>query len=203
MGDVPIALFTRAPELGRVKTRLAQVVGEDEALAAHVALLERTLDVCTRAYARVELWVAGDSTAAPLPELLRRYRVALKAQSGEHLGDRMYGALRTHLEQGDPAIVVGSDIPEMQATHLEEAMRALKKGNDVVIGPSEDGGYWLIGLSREAPELFVDIPWGTSDVLALTRARAHDAQLRVAEVTTLWDLDSAEDWRRWQAIKRV
>ena len=203
MGDVPIALFTRAPELGRVKTRLAQFVGQREALAAHVEVLERTLDACTRACARVELWVAGDVTAAPLPELVRRYRVALKAQSGDHLGDSMFGALRTHLERGGPAIVVGSDIPEMQPTHLEEAMRALKKGNDVVIGPSEDGGYWLIGLSREAPELFIDIPWGTSDVLALTRARARDAQLRVAEVTTLWDLDTVEDWRRWQAIKRV
>ena len=87
-------------------------------------------------------------------------------------------------------------IPALSAQYLRDADRALARGDDAVIGPAEDGGYALIGLSRCDPELFRDIPWGGSEALAETRRRIAALGWRVVELPALWDVDRPEDLER-------
>src|SRR6266849_3735909 len=94
------------------------------------------------------------------------------------------------------AILVGSDIPVLSAQYLRDAERALSGGDDVVIGPAEDGGYVLIGLSRCDAELFREIPWGGPEVLAETRRRIAALRWRLSELPALWDVDRPEDLER-------
>src|SRR3989442_242945 len=87
-------------------------------------------------------------------------------------------------------------IPALAAQYLRVADQALARGDDAVIGPAEDGGYALIGLSRCDPELFRDIPWGGSEVLTQTRRRLAALSWRSSELPVLWDVDRPEDLER-------
>lgn len=97
-------------------------------------------------------------------------------------------------------VIIGGDCPVFDETYLRSAFDTLKS-RDVVLGPVEDGGYFLIGMNRPHPVLFKDICWGSSEVLAqtLSQTQAHD--LSVAQLPTLWDLDDESDYIRWQAIR--
>ncbi len=88
----------------------------------------------------------------------------------------------------------------MSRDYLRTAASALFN-HDLVIGPSEDGGYALIGMCRPIPELLVDMTWSVSSVLNETLRRAAQLDLRVAQMETLWDVDTAADWRRWRALR--
>jgi hypothetical protein len=88
----------------------------------------------------------------------------------------------------------------MSRAYLGRAAAALQD-HDLVIGPSEDGGYTLIGMSRPIPELFVDMTWSVTTVLRETLRRAAQLDLRVSQLDTLWDVDTAADWRRWRALR--
>ncbi|MGB7542815.1 MAG: TIGR04282 family arsenosugar biosynthesis glycosyltransferase, partial [Burkholderiales bacterium] len=112
------------------------------------------------------------------------------------LGERMQRALAAALARSERAILVGSDIPALSAQYLRDADRSLAGGDDVVLGPAEDGGYVLIGLRRCDPELFREIPWGGPTVLAETRWRIARLGLRSRELPALWDVDRPEDLER-------
>jgi hypothetical protein len=197
--DTCVAVFARAPIWGSVKTRLAAVLGNDVALAVHQKLLRETLDnvLDPDSYA-VELWLAGDPISLesePTP-----LNVELRQQSEGDLGDRMLAAITQLTEAGRHAIVIGCDCPLMSRDYLRTAASALFN-HDLVIGPSEDGGYALIGMCRPIPELLVDMTWSVSSVLNETLRRAAELDLRVAQMETLWDVDTAADWRRWRALR--
>lgn len=193
-----LAIFARVPVHGRVKTRLAAGVGADAALRAYEALLASTLRnlASRRATFEPEIWVDGDvdafarwqrRNAAIGP---RELRFPLIGQCAGDLGQRMAWAF----DQG-VHVLVGTDIPEMTASYVEEAVAALRAA-DLVLGPTEDGGYCLIGMNSPRPELFEGIPWGTADVLASTLHAA--STLRVELLDAMWDVDDAQDLERWQ-----
>lgn len=192
-----ILVFAKAPDPGKVKTRLASYIGEGPAavLAARLAL--RTIATAREAdVGDVELWCAPE-TAHPFFDLCRRrHGVALQAQSGNDLGSRMDHALRSALQRTPAAILIGSDIPAMSSADLRAAAASLAAGADAVFGPAEDGGYWLIGLSKVDETIFSDIPWGGPDVLSTTRERCEALRWRVTEVATRWDVDRPEDFER-------
>ena len=190
-----VMVFARAP--GEAKTRLIPALGE-----AGVAALHRRLVMhCLRAardsrLGPVELWCAPDTSDPFFRECERRLGASLHAQGDGDLGARMQRAFESALAGAERAILVGSDIPALSAQYLRDADRALRRGGDAVIGPAEDGGYVLIGLSRCDAALFREIPWGGSEVLAETRRRIAALGWRVTELPALWDVDRPEDLER-------
>lgn len=192
-----VVVFAKAPDPGKVKTRLAPHIGEGPAavLAARLAL--RTVATATGAnIGDVELWCAPD-TVHPFFDLCRRrHGVSLHRQVGEDLGARMSHALRSALQRAPAAILIGSDIPTLSAEDLRDAASALAGNSDVVLGPAEDGGYWLLGLRDVEDAIFADMPWGGRDVLRRTREECRALRWRVAEAATRWDVDRPEDFER-------
>ena len=163
-------------------------------------MIEDAIAVATAAHAdeRLLYWAgAPDGQKAPaLPEGLRE-----REQSGGHLGERLEHAFDDLLAAAaDRAVIFGADCPALDPAVLDQAFDALES-HDVALGPARDGGYYLIGLRRRAPELFRDIEWGTSRVFELTRARASRAALTVAALPALDDLDTPEDLLRWIGLR--
>jgi rSAM/selenodomain-associated transferase 1 len=192
-----VIVFARAPEPGKVKTRLIPALSAAGAAELHRRLVRHSLGAATGArLGPVELWCAPDTGDPFFRECERRLGVSLSAQGGGDLGARMRRAFESALARAGRAILVGSDIPALSAQYLRDADQALVRGNEVVIGPAEDGGYVLIGLSRCDPELFRDIPWGGPEVMAETRRRIASLAWRLSELPVLWDVDRPEDLGR-------
>ena len=196
-----LCIFARRPVLGTVKTRLAAEVGDEAALAAHIALTEGTLARCVApSDYDTELWLAGSpgEPDAVLKRWFERYDVVGRDQPAGDLGERMRIALE---DSPGPAVLIGSDLLGIDSDYIGEALLRLATA-DVVLGPAEDGGYGLIGASKAVPELFIDVDWGTNRVYGQTRARARAAGLSVAVLGMLKDVDTPEDWRKWQRSRK-
>jgi uncharacterized protein len=191
-----VMVFARAPVPGQVKTRLIPELGEAGAAALHRSLVTHSLLAARDSrLGPVELWCAPGVDDPFFRECERRHAVSLHRQEGGDLGARMRGAFASALARSTRAILVGSDVPALSPPYLRDADRALAEA-DAVVGPAEDGGYVLIGLSRLDAELFRDIPWGGPEVLAETRRRAAALAWRLRELPALWDVDRPEDLGR-------
>jgi rSAM/selenodomain-associated transferase 1 len=192
-----VIVFAKAPEPGKVKTRLIPALGEAGAAALHRRLVMHSLRAATDSeLGPVELWCAPDTGDPFFRECQRRSGVSLRSQGEGDLGARMHRAFGAALSRASRAILVGSDIPALSAQYLRDAKRALAGGDDVVVGPAEDGGYVLIGLSHCDLELFREIPWGGPEVLSETRRRIAALRWRLIELPALWDVDRPEDLER-------
>jgi rSAM/selenodomain-associated transferase 1 len=183
-----LVIFSKAPRLGAVKTRLARDVG---AVAAW-RFFRRTSRRIVHRLVRDRRWrcvlaVTPDRFRNP-PTFWRG--VELRGQGSGDLGRRMERALRAFGNR--PVIVVGCDIPDLTAAHVAAAFRALRS-LDVVFGPASDGGYWLVGTRhpRFARGLFDDVRWSTEHAFADTLANTKGK--RVAFVATLDDVDTGAD----------
>ncbi|MEZ5558416.1 MAG: TIGR04282 family arsenosugar biosynthesis glycosyltransferase [Pseudomonadales bacterium] len=197
-GRARLAIFARAPVPGQVKQRLAATMGDQAALSAHVALVEDTLQRLHEVPgATTELWLTG-AEVARVSDWCRRWRLPLRRQRGSDLGARMSTAIAAALAGGEPGLVVGCDCPPVTADYVARAIRSLLE-TDVVLGPALDGGYALVGLARDEPDIFQSIAWGTSKVLEQTLTRADAAGLSVTLLEPVWDVDTEADWRRFQA----
>jgi rSAM/selenodomain-associated transferase 1 len=192
-----VIVFARAPQPGKAKTRLIPALGRAGAAALHRRLVRHTLRAAADArIGPVELWCTPDARDPFFRESERRLGVSLHPQGGGDLGARMQRAFESVLARASRAILVGSDIPALSAQYLRDADQALVRGDEIVIGPAEDGGYVLIGLSHCDPELFRDIPWGGPEVRAETRRRIAALSWRSSELPVLWDVDRPEDLER-------
>ena len=190
-------VFAKAPTPGEAKTRLIPALGEAGAAALHRRLVMHCLRAARDSgLGPVELWCAPDADDPFFRDCERRCGVSLHPQGKGDLGARMQRAFESALVRSARAILVGSDIPALSAQYIRDADQALARGDDAAIGPAEDGGYALIGLSRCDPELFRDIPWGGSEVLAETRKRLAALSWRSSELPVLWDVDRPEDLER-------
>jgi len=193
-----LLIFLKYPTPGKVKTRLAAALGDEAAASLYRACAELTLErlrplqrktrLCVEpaeALTRTAAWIGQDWSMTP--------------QRGATLGDRLAHATGEAFDEGARGvIVVGTDSPWLSEREVEEAFAALERA-DVVIGPTEDGGYYLIGLARPAPALFDGIPWSTPQVCARTLARARALGLRVRLLRTGYDVDRLEDVERFAA----
>ncbi|WP_448189775.1 TIGR04282 family arsenosugar biosynthesis glycosyltransferase [Azospirillum sp. sgz301742] len=193
-----LVLFAREPRLGRVKNRLAAGIGALAALRFYRAMLAGLLARVGRDRRwRVWLAVTPDRavTARHWPKGAR-----VTAQGGGSLGARMARPLRD-LPPG-PVVIVGSDIPDVDAPHIAAAFRALGR-REFVFGPATDGGYWLVGSSRRRlPRgLFEGVRWSSPHALADTLATLPRGAL-VGFVDTLDDVDDVDDWRRFLGHSR-
>ena len=192
MPEPRIIIFVKAPRPGFVKTRLAAAIGNEaarnayrrlaETVVANLAPLPHTELRFTPDDAENEIahWLSDDWTARP--------------QGEGDLGERMH---RAFIEAKGPAIIIGSDCPQVELSDLRTAAKTLQ-ARDAVIGPATDGGYWLIALNAPCPALFENIKWSTSDVLPKTLEKANEAGLSVQLLRELTDVDTGEDWERWK-----
>ena len=201
-----LQVFAKDPQPGFVKTRLAASIGQDAAVTVYRELVERTLATAVDARARrvvddIELWCDPDANRDAFVAWRDRYDVTLKTQRGDDLGARMRHSLASAHTYGHAAVLIGSDCPALDVQYLALAVRALSR-NDVVVGPAEDGGYVLVG-SRADVDMFAGIPWSTSTVMAETRNRLSAARVALAELPTLWDVDTPADLARYREMTSI
>lgn len=190
-----IIIFARNPELGKVKTRLAKDIGDKETLRVYEDLLKYTHDLVYDL--DCDKFVYYADTVKEM-DLWENRRFKKKLQAGKDLGDRMKMAFFDLFEQGySKVLIIGSDCPGLTSVILDAAFEQLAK-HDVVIGPSEDGGYYLLGLTHFIPELFSNKQWSTSSVLPDTLQTANQLKKATFILPLLYDIDTVADLRRYQ-----
>jgi uncharacterized protein len=193
---IAIAIMAKAPIPGTAKTRLIPSIGAHAAAMLQQRLTERSVATALAAnIGAVTLWCAPDFNHVSFIDMVMRLRITLKQQPEGDLGARMLAAMAT---SGGPALVIGTDCPALDVNHLRAAANALRTGTDVVVIPSEDGGYVLIGARVTQPKLFTGLTWGTATVLAETRVRAKALSLAFLELPPLWDVDTENDLARME-----
>jgi rSAM/selenodomain-associated transferase 1 len=187
-----LIVFAKAPQPGRVKTRLAAAIGAQGAARLAARMLDDTLRRAgTARVGPVELCCTPDQTH-PQFQAAAVHGVRLTRQGDGDLGRRMQRALERALLETQQALLIGTDAPALGPDVLRQAAAALAT-HDAVCVPAHDGGYVLIGLRRPCPELFADIDWGSERVMQQTRARAAAAGLSLLELAPLQDIDQPED----------
>jgi len=198
MSEGRILVFAKAPIPGKAKTRLTPTLGEEGAAKLHARLVMHTLDrVCNPSGHPVELWCTPRLGHDFFRTCAKAYELRLKLQQGKDLGARMYSAFASTLADCPWAILLGTDCPDLDYRDIQKAIALLCNGNDAVIGPAHDGGYYLLGLRQPFPELFADIPWGTDQVWEVTRKRLEQLGCRYATLRVQHDLDRPEDLRHF------
>ena len=184
-----VVVFAREPVPGEVKTRLAEGVGALAAAEVYAAILEHTLEVAKSSGARVVLSVAD----VPSGAWVREMNIAVEIQRGADIGDRLHDAFDRRFDEGEQRVVIiGSDCPWSAATHIVRASAKLG-GADAVLGPTKDGGYWLLAQRPPGLPLFARIPWSSPETLELTRSRIRALGGTWSELEELIDIDTAED----------
>ena len=200
-----LLIFAREPVLGRVKTRLAAGIGAEAALAVYRELLARTAAAVAAAQVPATVWLAeapADGAAAAVSAALPRpewpglpWRVQPPAES---LGTRMAHAFGAAFGSGaGRVVIIGTDCPGLSAALLTRAFDQLLT-HEIVLGPAEDGGYYLLGMNKLEAEFFENKSWSTATVLPDTLADAARLGRRVALLPALPDVDSALDLAAWR-----
>lgn len=197
MKPVRVQVFARDPVPGQTKTRLIPALGAAGARDCYRCLLGAMLErVHEAAVGEIELWADQSPTTDELAGFADAVGASLRVQRGEDLGARMVHALEDALVDGALPVLVGSDVMGLQSRHVQDAAARLRGGAAAVFAPAEDGGYGLVGLSAPWRTPFEDVPWGTSQVLAVTRERAIGRD--VSWLETVWDIDEPADLARLQ-----
>ncbi len=191
--------MARRPVAGRVKTRLCPPLTPEQAATLYTAFLRDLIEMIRTvpgvrpliAYAPAD---AEDYFANLAPDLDRR------PQIGADLGERLAAVTSALLQEGVPAVVViGSDSPSLPAGYIAQALAELERGADLVLGPADDGGYYLVGLRRPAPELFTQVPMSTPTVLHDTLTVARRIGLHPHLIAPWYDVDTVADVIRLRA----
>ncbi|PTM02099.1 MAG: glycosyltransferase [Bacteroidetes bacterium] len=187
MTDALVIVFVKNIKLGTVKTRLAKTIGDLGAFEVYSELVKITekataqLDIDKRIYF---------STAVVDSQWIGDFKTV---QNGADLGERMLNAFRDGFDAGYKKIVlIGSDLPDINETHIKKGIEALSE-NDVVFGPAEDGGYYLIGLSKIKESIFINKPWSQSSLLNETLQELQRLNVSVGTLASLNDIDTYED----------
>ncbi|MFT6961272.1 MAG: rSAM/selenodomain-associated transferase 1 [Flammeovirgaceae bacterium] len=191
-----LMVFVKNPELGKAKTRLAKTVGDKKALDIYLQLLRYTKSTLDKIpqdkqvhYSSFvdsnDFWKEGD------------YQKALQNQSKD-LGEKMLNAFQENFKHGyEKVIIIGSDCPEIAKETIQEAFKKLDT-HDVVFGPAEDGGYYLLGMREMIPELFGNKKWSSDSVIADSIRDCKNKNLSYGLLATFSDVDLEEDWRKFE-----
>jgi rSAM/selenodomain-associated transferase 1 len=202
-----VIIFLKYPEPGKVKTRLAKALGDEKACDIYKLLAENVIkNIFTKnpgTYTIQFFFTPADKETEikdwlkPILNDTQGIKIQFRTQEGRNLGERMSNAFKEILQEKNckKCIIVGTDCPEIDATLIENAFDVLKE-KDIVIGPCRDGGYYLLGMSRPASNLFVDIDWSTDRVFEQTMEKVHKNNLSCGILKTLMDIDTIEDLYR-------
>jgi rSAM/selenodomain-associated transferase 1 len=182
-----LAIFLKNQRLGAVKTRLAAAIGDQKALEIYTRLVALTLKAAKEVSASRHLFYSDTLESAP-----KDLQAEPHIQIGSGLGERMNNAFNQLLDNYHKVVLIGSDLPEISAALIDEAFEKLDT-NDLVIGPAEDGGYYLIALKAPQPALFTAIEYSNAEVFEQTLVRAEAEKLKVATLKKLRDIDTLAD----------
>lgn len=194
MSGPAVVLLAKAPLAGCSKTRLAGALGAAGAAAVAAACIA-DLAANLRSWSGARLLVCGEAEATHplLARLIGQEGWGHLAHAPGPLGTLLGAAFAQTLGRGlEPVLAIGADLPDLTAEDLAQALAAMD-GRDAVLGPSADGGYYLLGLRGWAPEAFADIPWSTEHTLAVTLERLRGAGRDVALLPQRRDLDTPDD----------
>ncbi|MEB8346690.1 TIGR04282 family arsenosugar biosynthesis glycosyltransferase [Flavobacteriaceae bacterium KMM 6898] len=191
-----LLIFTRNPELGKCKTRLAAKVGDHAALEIYSFLLEHTYAITKDVKAAKEVHYTEEIWTNDIWENVHYHK---KLQHGTDLGERMFNAFKDGFEAGyKNIIIIGSDMYDLSTDDLNAAFDELQK-NEFVIGPAEDGGYYLLGLSKINASLFKNKTWGTDTVLTDTLIDLKNEKIKLLQIKN--DVDHYEDIQYIEAFQ--
>lgn len=188
-----LIVFTRNPVPGRVKTRLAAETGPETALKVYQVLREYTAAVTQTCSADRAAFYSDE---IPDADCFLEGETLAFLQEGNDLGERMLHAFERGFAEGFTHIaLIGTDCPDLQREVLEQAFASLEKG-DAVIGPAKDGGFYLIGLNKSRPELFLGRSWSHGKVLQETIDRLNEHGASFELLPQLQDIDTLEDLKQ-------
>ena len=183
-----LLIFTRNPELGKVKTRLAKTIGDEAALDIYKHLLNHTKQVTKNLSCDNAVYY---SVKVRENDIWNATTYQKHLQDGNDLGIRMHNAFQQAFSTGyEKIVIIGSDLPDLTSEHINEAFEKLNS-NDVVMGPAEDGGYYLLGMKKLHTNIFQNKNWGTSTVRKDTLNDLQNESVFLLE--TLNDVDVFDD----------
>jgi rSAM/selenodomain-associated transferase 1 len=191
-----IIVFTRNPELGKVKTRLAKTLGDQSALEIYKHLLKHTEETIRELNYDKAIYYSENIHQN---DIWNDTIYSKHLQKGTDLGERMFNAFQDAFNsQFEKVIIIGSDLLDLKPHHIHQAFEELET-NDFVIGPAKDGGYYLLGMKQINPNIFKNKAWGTSSVLKNTLNDIEHFNVKLLE--ELNDIDTFEDMQHYQQLK--
>jgi len=196
-----LVVMAKAPREGEVKTRLIGALSAAEAAEAYTNFLRDTfvlMEAVRQERESLQLVLCYTPEGAEEAfESIEREGSLMLAQRGDDLGERLINCFADLFEFGfDSVAVIGGDSPTLPEEILVEALESLTNENDIVVGPAEDDGYYLVGMRRLHAVVFEHIPWGTGGVLAATEARVREAGLNLKLLPAWYDVDTPEEFER-------
>lgn len=196
--DASLLVFAKVPRPGDVKTRLTPALSPEEAARLYTAFLRDTLRQVGRLGVDVRLYLAppfSDDAIDGLPA-----EVSVHKQRGDGLGARMKRAFRdTFADGADSVVVMGSDHPTLPTSFLRRAFHSLDQPHSVCVGPTEDGGFYLLGMTAAYPELFDDMRYSHAQVFSDTLARVEQTDAEITVLPEWYDVDTPQDLERMLA----
>ncbi len=187
-----LIIFIKNPKLGKVKTRIAETAGDHRALEIYQELLSHTQKVTLEVAVDRYLYYAATITD---DDMWSSEQFVKRVQSAGDIGDRMSNAI-LECENTDKVILIGSDCASITPKHIESAYAELED-HDVVLGPTYDGGYYLIGMKKSCHEIFDGVDWSTEKVLSQSIEKIQAENLTYGLIEKLSDIDYLEDWEKW------
>lgn len=193
-----LQLFSKPPIEGRVKSRLAIDIGDTQATEIYRHCLSHSMDLVTQSGLDYQLWLSENSQ----DPIFRGNPLML--QQGHNLGARMYHAISSQLQDQaiDKVILIGSDCLDLSLDHLQQALDRLAT-NDLVLLPSVDGGYVLIGCRKIDQQLFSDVEWGSDRVLQQTQNNAAALSYRLSLLAAVRDIDTLKDVNHYTELTHI
>lgn len=190
-----LIIFVRNPELGKVKTRIAETAGNEKALCIYTTLLQHTVLITQLLHADKFVFYADYLNEN---DGWNNDNYRKRVQQGNSLGDKMNHAFESVFTEGYTAVcIIGSDCISLSKEIIENAFHQLE-GADVVIGPSTDGGYYLLGMKQLHKTLFENKQWSTNEILPSTISSLKQLSLSYRLLQRLTDIDTEEDWFQFQ-----
>ena len=184
-----LILFSKSPRICRVKTRLWPALNHRQCLAIHKALTSNLIkSLKTSKLYNLVIYNTYSKSKYNYP-----FNVQVKTQQGLNLGMRMHNAFKHELKHAQRVVLIGSDCLDLSASHIESAFSNLASINDVVLNPTDDGGYCLVGMRETHKYLFEKISWGSSKVLNQTLTRANQRSHEIKLLKTMRDIDTVSD----------
>ncbi len=193
-----LIIFVKNPELGKVKTRLANAIGEEAALAIYLRLLNHTCQVVKQINVDKTVYY---SNYIDTEDHWDQKLFSKSLQNGNDLGEKMKNAFTDQFERGyGKVVIIGSDNAEITPEVITKAFDILD-GTDTVFGPAKDGGYYLLGLKYLVEEIFIDISWGTEKVLDQSLQVLNSKNIPYELLPVLNDIDTLDDLRNFPHLE--
>jgi len=188
--DNKLIIFAKNPKLGNAKSRIAKTAGEEKAFEIYLQLLDHTRYVSQRVDAQRVLYYSNEII---IQDDWSLDTFEKNVQVGDHLGDRMLNAFRNELKHSAKAVIIGSDCLQITNNIIKEAFDQLEH-HDLVIGPSKDGGYYLIGMNKVYDSIFTEMPWSQATLYEKTLQKLNAEEVNFKELVQLSDIDHEADW---------